>query len=92
MTFDSWWKENSKRVHSENPWREELAMEIWEAGINSIMPTEAEIKQFEKVERILLNKYVIMPEEPYIGSKDYRQAWLDFKNSICSINGWSNDK
>lgn len=35
MTFDDFWKLNSKRFHSENPWREELAREIWEAAQNN---------------------------------------------------------
>ena len=33
MTFNDWWKANSKRLHGENPWREELAREVWEAAI-----------------------------------------------------------
>ena len=35
VTFDEYWKLNAKRLHSENPWREDLAREVWEAAMNN---------------------------------------------------------
>lgn len=39
MTFDEYWKLNSKRLHSENPWREELAREVWGACVQQFTTT-----------------------------------------------------